>query len=249
MKTGGGNIMHPSHLRELITLEESYWWHVAKRKLAASLIMRLASPPARIVEGGLGSARNLLEFQNLGYDVAGFDLLPEAVEHARGRGLEETHVHDLQRPWPLPRGSHDAALLLDVIEHMRDPVEVLGHAATVLRPSGIIVVTVPAYPGLFGDWDKQLGHYRRYTKAMLHQHAAAARLKVSWLRHWCAFSLPPAMIVRGYQRLVPRNRPAKFPRVPSWINRVLLSVATMERQCMKKIKIPFGLSLVGVLEK
>ncbi len=241
--------MDPNHLQELISLEESYWWHVAKRQLATSLLEQFAPPPARVVEGGIGSARNLVEFQRRGYEVAGFDLMDVSVAHAKSRGIENVCVHDLQQPWPLEDGSFDAAVMLDVIEHVEDPVEVLRHAARVLTKDGVIIVTVPAYPWLFGEWDKRLGHYRRYTRKMLRENAEQAELSVTWMQNWNAFSLPPAVVVRGYQRLFPQDRDAEFPRVRPWLNQTLLGLAGMERWCMKQANVPFGLSLVGVLSK
>ncbi|MFO1002697.1 MAG: hypothetical protein U0936_20400 [Planctomycetaceae bacterium] len=35
--------MDPSHLKELVTLEDNYWWHVAKRQLVISLLEKILS--------------------------------------------------------------------------------------------------------------------------------------------------------------------------------------------------------------
>ncbi|MCA9259977.1 MAG: class I SAM-dependent methyltransferase [Planctomycetales bacterium] len=242
--------MDVDHLDELIQLQDSYWWHIAKRRLACSLLDCYFPAPARVVEGGVGSARNLLAFRDMGYEVAGFDIMPEAVSHAHGCGLHDVTVHDLSEPWPLASESVDAVVLLDVIEHIENPVAVLQSVREALKPGGGAIVTVPAYPWLYGDWDRQLGHFRRYTSAMLREQVAAAGLRVEWLRHWNAFSLPPALVVRGYQRFAPRNRAADFPRVSPLVNRALLACASVERWCLvKKMPAPFGLSLVGVLVK
>ena len=41
--------MDPSHLKELVTLEDSYWWHVAKRQLVTRLLEQYCPPPGRLV--------------------------------------------------------------------------------------------------------------------------------------------------------------------------------------------------------
>lgn len=241
--------MGPEHLAELVRLEESYWWHRAKRQLAAELLQSHFAPPGRLVEGGVGSARNLLEFRQMGYDVTGFDIMSEAVDHARHRGLDDVRRHDLALPWPLSPGSTRAVVLLDVLEHMADPVQVLRNAAEILEPGGGIVITVPAYPWLFGSWDRSLGHYRRYTAGELRTQAAAAGLSVRWLTHWNAFTLPAAVAVRGYDRLFPRQGGSEFPHVSPFTNSLLLACARFERWWVQRTGVPLGLSLVAVLAK
>ncbi|MFH1302538.1 MAG: methyltransferase domain-containing protein, partial [Planctomycetota bacterium] len=150
-------------MTELIDLEENYWWHVAKRKLVTEILTNEFPTPGLIIEGGIGSARNLLEFSRLGYEVTGFDLMEDAVEHGRSRGLNNLHVHELSQPWPVTPASAKAVLLLDVMEHMEDPVQLLKNAAETLTDDGGIIITVTAYPMLYSDWDRTLGHFCRYT--------------------------------------------------------------------------------------
>ncbi len=241
--------MQTAHLDELIELEETYWWHVAKRRLVVDLLRRYAPPPGRLVEGGVGSARNLQEFQQMGYEVAGLDVMPEAVDHGRNRGVDDVRLHDLASPWPAESGSLRAIVLLDVIEHIADPVAVLKHARDALHDDGAIIFTVPAYQWLMGEWDVKLGHYRRYNFRMLRKQASEAELRVVRLSHWNSFTLPPALVVRLADRIFRRDREAEFPRVSSWFNATLLGFAAVERAWLRRLLVPAGLSLVGVLKK
>ena len=188
-----------------------------------------------------------MEFQKAGYEVAGLDIMQESVAHAQQRGLSDCQQHDLTEPWPVDPQSIGAVVLLDVIEHVPDPVLVLKNAARCLKPDGGIVVTVPAYPWLYGDWDKELGHYRRYTKRELRQHVSQAGLKIKWLNHWNSFTLPAAIAVRSYQKCLPKDRPAEFPRVSDTTNWMLGKLAAAERAVLRHAPVPFGLSLVGVI--
>jgi len=241
--------MDARHLSELAELENGYWWHVAKRQLAAQLLTRFAPPPGLLVEGGVGSSRNLVEFHRLGYETTGLDVMPEAVELARERGVDGVQLHDLEDAWPVEEGSARAVVLLDVIEHLAEPAVALEHAWRVLHPGGALIVTVPAYPALYGDWDRALGHYRRYTRKMLKAQAAQAGFQVRLLSHWNSFTLPAAIAVRGWRRLFPQPGAAEFPRVSPFTNRVLLSCARLERGLIDYVPVPCGLSLVGVLVK
>jgi SAM-dependent methyltransferase len=241
--------MNANHLRELIELEEGYWWHVAKRRLVVELLQRNFAPPGMVIEGGVGSARNLVEFRKLGYEAVGLDVMEEAVANARERGIEDVRRHDIAEPWPVEPHSARAVILLDVLEHTPDPVVVLKHAARAIRPDGGIIVTVPAYPMLYSDWDRRLGHYRRYTKRALVQQARKASLRPVQVGYWNAFTLPAAVACRGYRRLFPGGGSDEFPRVSPRTNDLLLGCARAERWLSRRMPIPFGLSLAAVLAR
>lgn len=238
--------MELAHLHQLSELEQTYWWHVAKRQRVLSWLEEFVPPPGLIIEGGIGSAGNLLDFQQRGYDVLGLDIMPEAVAYGQQLGLDHVLQHDLQQPWPAAEASARAVVLLDVIEHTADPVTVLHHARQVLSPDGLLILTVPAYPWLFGDWDRALGHYRRYTRRLLLQQTAAAGFIPRRLTHWNSFTLPAAVGLRTWQRLRPASRSAEFPQVSPVMNQLLLRCAQLERRVSDYVPIPAGLSLAGV---
>jgi SAM-dependent methyltransferase len=239
-----------AHLRELIDLEDRYWWHVAKRRLATGLLQRLVPPgPSRVVEGGIGAAGNLALWQQMGYGVVGLDCMPESIQHAQDLGLSDVHLHDLHQPWPVENESSDAVVLLDVLEHLQDPVTALGHAARCLKSTGKVLFTVPAYPMLFSDWDERLGHFRRYTMPMIREQIQQAGMRLEMARYWNSFTLPAALVLRTLRKWRPSSHGTEFPRVSRWMNRCLISAADLEQRLAGYLPIPCGLSIVGVLGK
>ena len=241
--------MEAAHLKELMTLESSYWWHVAKRQLATSLLLSHTPPVASIVEGGIGAGGNLLHWKSLGYDVQGLDIMDESVDYARQRGLNRVFQHDLHDRWPMEERSANAIVLLDVLEHLRDPVLALRQAAQVLDQDGRIIFTVPAHPWLYSEWDERLGHYRRYTPQSLRGHVEQAGLRLIQMRPWNTISLPIAMMLRTYRRMFPRHAGAEFPRIGRLANRCLVQIQEWERRVALRWNPPFGLSIVGVIAK
>ncbi len=63
--------------------------------------------------------------------------------------------------------SFDSVVYVDVLEHIEDDRGELRLAAERLRPGGRIVVLSPAFPFLYSEFDRAIGHYRRYTRRML----------------------------------------------------------------------------------
>ncbi len=241
--------MELAHLHELSELEQSYWWHVSKRRLISRWLKEYAPSPGFVIEGGIGSAGNLLSFQQQGYRVAGLDIMPEAVAYGKQRGIDNVQVHDLHQPWPFEEKSADAVVMLDVIEHVKYPEQVLNHAAKILKQDGILVLTVPAYQWLYGDWDRALGHHRRYTKKELLEQTKHAGFETLKITHWNSFTLPAALGIRTWQKINPQSRSAEFPQVSPWMNRLLMSCADAERCVTNYVRIPCGLSIAGLFRK
>jgi hypothetical protein len=61
----------------------------------------------------------------------------------------------------------DTILYIDVIEHIQNDRLELLEAAARLTSGGHLIVLVPAHNFLFSNFDKAIGHYRRYNKRML----------------------------------------------------------------------------------
>ena len=69
-----------------------------------------------------------------------------------------------------PERAFDLVLLLDVLEHVADDDDFLaGVVRDLVGPGGVLLASVPAWPGLFTEHDKMLGHQRRYRPARLQQ--------------------------------------------------------------------------------
>ncbi|MEI9944366.1 MAG: class I SAM-dependent methyltransferase [Chitinophagaceae bacterium] len=61
----------------------------------------------------------------------------------------------------------DAILYIDVLEHIEKDREEMMKAVSLLKPNGHLVVLSPAFQSLYSPFDKEIGHYRRYTKKQL----------------------------------------------------------------------------------
>ena len=94
--------------------------------------------------------------------------------------LTEQEVGELQRKndkvtyynayRALPPGHYNLVLLLDVLEHVQEDKRFLAEVVDrYLEKGGNLIVTVPAFPGLYSRHDAYLAHYRRYGRKQLVQ--------------------------------------------------------------------------------
>lgn len=59
---------------------------------------------------------------------------------------------------------YDTICYFDVIEHIEDHESEIKNALKKLNPNGNLIIIVPAFNHLYSNYDKSIGHYRRYEK-------------------------------------------------------------------------------------
>ena len=59
---------------------------------------------------------------------------------------------------------YDVILYLDVLEHIEDYENEILKAHNALKEGGHLVINVPAFQFLYSDFDKDVGHFKRYSK-------------------------------------------------------------------------------------
>jgi SAM-dependent methyltransferase len=77
----------------------------------------------------------------------------------------------------------DSAVLINVLEHIRDDDGALRDLAALLRPGGRLILWVPAFQLLYSDFDRKIGHYRRYRKGELKAQLTRAGYQVAEIRY------------------------------------------------------------------
>ncbi len=113
------------------------------------LVLRRHAPRGRLLDVGCAEGTFLVVAREAGYDVAGVEISAEAAARARSVSGAPVHAGTLA-DLPRPHHPYDAATLWDVLEHTTDPGDVLARTAGVLRPGGILALTVPDPDGLAG---------------------------------------------------------------------------------------------------
>ena len=89
----------------------------------------------------------------------------------------------------------DAIVYINVMEHIKDDFAEMKLMEHSLKPSGYGVIFVPAIQALYSDFDRKLGHYRRYDKKRLRQIAKEANLEIVRLSYFDFVGIIPWFIV------------------------------------------------------
>jgi SAM-dependent methyltransferase len=60
------------------------------------------------------------------------------------------------------RGPFDTAILINVLEHIEDDDSALRALSGSLKEGGRLILWVPAFEALYSEFDRKVGHFRRY---------------------------------------------------------------------------------------
>jgi SAM-dependent methyltransferase len=108
-------------------------------------------PGSTVLDVACGSGHTTLRIaRRAGCTVRGVDIHERAIAEARAQaeqaGLSTRasfSVHDAAKGLPFDRGSFDALICIDAINHLPDRQAILAEWARVLRPGGVLVFTDP----------------------------------------------------------------------------------------------------------
>jgi SAM-dependent methyltransferase len=108
-------------------------------------ILRYRLPPGRVMDVGCGHGGFVMLLRRAGFEAFGLELSPWVVDFAQKtfcvpvtRGLLEEQ--------PLGPGSIDILTMMDVLEHLAEPVVTLSSAFEALGDDGILMLQTPAVP-------------------------------------------------------------------------------------------------------
>jgi SAM-dependent methyltransferase len=137
-----------------------------------------------VLEVGCGIGNMTAHLAEAADRLVGIDPVRAFTDRFARRFADRSHV-DVRRCWldelaepTVDARRFDRVVSCNVLEHIDDDVAALRQMAAQLRPGGKVVVFVPAGPVAFGRLDRELGHYRRYTRRSLRAAMRAAGL--SW---------------------------------------------------------------------
>lgn len=132
-------------------------------------IVDLAAPHLgdRLLEVGAGHGTFTERFADFGSVVA-----VEPDEYAAGRLSERFDSDDRVTTVSgvaadVADDGFDGAVMINVLEHIDDEEAILADLHRRLAPDGHLVLWVPAFMLLFSDFDRRLGHHRRYRRRAL----------------------------------------------------------------------------------
>lgn len=249
--------MNTQEYERMFRLEDSYWWFVGRHHLALTFLKEKypSRRDLKILDIGCGTGAMSQKLERFG-EVTSADFSPLALDFCRRRKLSHVCQADAMN-LPFDDASFDVIVALDILEHLADDEAALRHFRRVLKPGGYVIATVPAYPSLWSSHDVALMHYRRYVARDVRDRFVAAGLTITRLSYAMTLLYPLVWAVRRLN-IVENKRYASGPgappkaslvAVPGFVNRLLIGLLTIENVLIRRVRLPFGLSVFCLARK
>ena len=233
--------MDPQYGAYYRRLYETHWWWRMRERWVLQAIRRanLGAGARNILDIGCGDALFFDQLARLG-NVEGIE--------------PDRDLVSLSNPYrkQITLGPFDASfqagkrygliLMLDVLEHMRDPQAALSHAASLLEDDGNLILTVPAYRLVWTNHDNINHHFTRYTKATLFPLLRESGLEVLESAYWFHWTFPVRLVQRAFEKAF--HIPPCNPSIPGpFLNKTFMRFCAFEHAFLPPLGVPFGTSL------
>ena len=241
--------MQPNEYKTMFRVEGTHWWYGALHRLIFQALE--AELPGwrekEILDVGCGTGAILKQLGNPEKNV-GIDLAPEAISFCRQRGLDNVRQGDIGA-LPFADASFDAVICSSVLYHqwVGDIAGAVCEMHRVLRPGGVLVINVPAFPFLHSAHDEAVMTARRFRKPEIRQLLLKQNFKIRRLTYWTTFLFPLAVAARtlGGSKMG-RDFETTGSSFTQWAFKQIMS---LELALLRKISLPVGVALSAVARK
>jgi SAM-dependent methyltransferase len=231
--------------------DDSFWFAHRNACITAALARERFDGPLLDVGGGNGYVSQALERSQI--DTVLLEPGAQGACNARRRGLRNVVCATLEDA-EFEAGAFGAAGLFDVAEHVADDEALLREVHRILRPGGVLCMTVPAYRWLWSDEDELAGHHRRYTLRLLGAVLSRCAFDVRYQTYFFAPLTAPVALLRSLPHRLRRRSAATVEQgaarqhVPSPLARRAIDalLAPELRRIRAGRRVPFGTSCLVV---
>jgi dolichyl-phosphate beta-glucosyltransferase len=230
----------------LASADATHWWFRCKATLVSQALRRSAPTGGWLVDLGAGAGGVTALLGWAPHRTLALDGNAQLADLMRRRHALTAVLGDTSRV-PVADGAASVVCLLDVIEHLADPVPTIREAVRVLADDGRLVVNVPAHPRLWSAADEALGHARRYTLRTLRRDLHRGGCEVVWASHVFSWLALPVWIKR---RLRAGDAPKLGLDVESpAIDRLSMVLTRLEWLVASRLPLRIGTSILCVAKR
>jgi SAM-dependent methyltransferase len=240
--------MNENIYQNMSDLEQTHWWFLNQKNAITRFLKRhLAQSTNKLVlDAGCGTGRFLDCLQQYG-SVVGIEKNSTWAGHCKERGYKTVITATIEDK-TFSKECFDIIGCFDVLEHVQRDRDALHHFSNMLKPGGMLFLSIPAGEAFFCRNELQYGHYRRYNLASIKTKLVESGFQFQQHAFFNFFLLPPIVLIRKTLDWFNIDTVDEI-KVNPVINRLLALIVTMELPLLNRFSWPYGLSLLVSAKK
>lgn len=248
----GGGGFKLEYFAELAKLEAANFWFRARNELIR-WALRTYKPNAHnflevgcgtgFVLSGIANAHPEMALSGSEIFLAGLSYAAERVPAAHFMQMDARHVPFVDE--------FDTIGAFDVLEHIAEDEAVLAQLHRALKPSGVLLLTVPQHPWLWSASDEYACHVRRYTRLEIEAKVRESGFVLLRSTSFVTTLLPAMMLSREFKKQKKGDfDPAGELKINAAVNKAFYCLMMLELAGIKRgMNYSFGGSRLIVARK
>ena len=221
----------------------NHWWFEARKIIISNILKKHIKEKKNILDYGCGVGINLGILSKFG-KVFYYDKSKLAIDYVKKKYTKKYFFYLSNNKLVKYKKKFDIIIAADVIEHIKNDKKKIDELGSLLKKNGFILITVPAYQKLFSSKDISLKHYRRYTKDSLHKILKDHFHEIEFTYFNFILFIPIAIMILFF-KITKINFIDSVEKKPNFlINKIAFYIFALEVFLIKKIKLPFGMSIL-----
>ncbi len=235
----------------LYQVEETHWWYVGRRNVILDQIARFyqGHKKLRLLDIGCGAGIFMKYLEPYG-EVIGLDISSDALRFCQQRDFSHL-IRGEGGALPFFENTFDILTANDLLEHLDNDIAGLQEFRRVLKSDGRLFLFVPAYQFLWSLQDEISHHKRRYTRRQLSCIINAAGFKLERITYANTLLFSVIFVGRQVLKILRHIKDIKTENNlhPGWSNKLLTSIFCLEIPILRRMRLPFGVSIIAVCQK
>ncbi|MBL7951189.1 MAG: class I SAM-dependent methyltransferase [Flavobacteriales bacterium] len=240
--------MVPQEYERMAALEETMWWYHGLHTNVVNALQKHAGHLTTLLDAGCGTGGTLKAIARRFPQARlhGLDIAEQACAFTREKTGATVTVGSVDA-LPYTDASFDALVSCDVLGYRIDVGATLHGFHRVLRPGGICVLNMAAYPWMLSYHDKAVGQVRRYTRSeaegLLREHG----FRLIFASYWNTVLFPLMLLRRKVLPAPPASDVTPFNPLANGVFRACVGAESALLNA--GLPLPFGGSVLLIAQR
>lgn len=242
--------MYIDEYNKMFLLEDSHWWYKGAHNILLNQFKQHFSNVSdlNMLDAGCGTGRISELLQDYG-SIISIDISWEAIKYARMRNIARLLQGNVLF-LPFNNNTFDCVVAFDLLYSIDEDCGVLGEFRRIMKDAALLILNVPSYNFLCSQHDRAISTKRRYSKRDIEKKLIDNGFVIEKITYWNTFLFPVAAFVRIIKKFIPTKKPkSDLAYIPGYLNSILAKIVYLEASLIKRLNLPFGLSLLVVAKK